>query len=176
MNVRAATQLDREAIYSVHWAAFAEDERELVSKLAVDLLLGETSPKTISLVADLEGVVVGHVAFSPVSIEGDESFRGFILGPLGVMPDYQNCGIGTKLIERGIQLVSSLRADVLFVYGDPKYYGKFDFSTDAAECYVPPSQLQYPFGWQAIALNDNEVRTIPANLVVVTALNNPELW
>ena len=176
MNIRAATQLDREAIHRVHWAAFAEDERELVSKLAVDLLLRETSPKTISLVADLEGLVVGHVAFSPVSIEGDESFRGFILGPLGVMPDYQHRRIGTQLVERGIQLVSSQQADVLFVYGDPKYYGKFGFSTDAAECYVLPYQLQYPFGWQAVSLNDAEVRTTSANLVVVTALNNPELW
>jgi len=176
MTIRTATNLDREDIHRVHWSAFAAEERELVSKLAVDLLLEETSPKTISLVAELEESVVGHVAFSPVSIKADENFRGFILAPLGIMPAYQNRGIGTKLIESGLQRVSNLRAEVLFVYGDPKYYGKFGFSADAAGCYVPPYKLQYPFGWQAIALNDAEGRTTSADVVCVTSLGNPALW
>lgn len=176
MNVRTATQLDRDAIHHVHWSAFADDERAIVSKLAVNLLQEETSPNTISLVAELEGLVVGHVAFSPVRIENDENFRGVILAPLGVMPDYQNRRIGTTLLRSGMQLVSRMQADVLFVYGDPKYYGKFGFSTDAAGCYVPPYKLKYPFGWQAIALNKSKSRTTSVNVVFVTSLSDPALW
>ena len=89
MHVRIATELDRDDVHSVHWSAFAEDEREIVSKLAVDLLSEETTPQTISLVAETDGVVVGHVAFSPVTIASNENVHGYILAPLGVRPDYK---------------------------------------------------------------------------------------
>ncbi|MGD1898769.1 MAG: GNAT family N-acetyltransferase [Phormidesmis sp.] len=176
MNVRTATHLDRDAIHHIHWSAFAAEERDLVAKLAVDLLSEKTSPSVISLVAESEGLIVGHVAFSPVTIESDEAFQGFILGPLGVMPDYQKRRIGTKLVESGIQQLSKIETDILFVYGDPKYYGRFGFSVEAAEPYIPPYKLQYPFGWQAVALRDYKARRTSASLVVVPSLSNPALW
>ncbi|MEL6354061.1 MAG: N-acetyltransferase [Cyanobacteria bacterium J06627_28] len=175
MTIRTATHSDREAIHHVHWSAFEEDERDIVSKLAVDLLLAETFPKTISLVAELDESVVGHVAFSPVGIENDETFRGYILAPLGVMPDYQKRRIGTELVEAGIQQVSGMETDILLVYGDPKYYGRFGFSAAVAEQYLPPYQLKYPYGWQAIALK-GDARKTPANFIFVSALNNSALW
>jgi GNAT superfamily N-acetyltransferase len=73
------------------------------------------------LVAETEGIVVGHVAFSPVTIDNNENFQGYILAPLGVKPDYQNRRIGSKLIESGMQQLSRMGVDILFVYGDPKY-------------------------------------------------------
>ena len=47
--------------------------------------------------------------------------------------------------------------DILFVYGDPKYYSRFGFSADAAVRYIPPYRLQYPFGWQGIALKERNI-------------------
>lgn len=176
MTVRTATQLDRDAICRVHKAAFSENEREMVSELAIKLLVEETAPKTISLVAELEGGIVGHVALSPVSIENEKSFLGFILAPLGVAPAYQNRRIGTTLIESGLQRVSSVGANILFVYGDPNYYGKFGFSVEAAERYNPPYKLQYPSGWQAITLNAYAARKTSADIVVVPSLRNSALW
>ena len=176
MNIRTATPHDQDAIHHIHWSAFAEDERTLVSKLAIDLLMEKSTPKTISLVAEWEGDVVGHVAFSPVNIENDKTFQGFILAPLGVVLSYQKRGLGTTLVETGLQQVSSMGADILFVYGDPKYYGKFGFSADAASLYVPPYGLQYPFGWQAINFNSDEDRKSPADVVFVDALSDPALW
>ena len=176
MNIRTATHLDRDAIHRVHWSAFAEDERALVSKLAIDLLLEGTSPKIISLVAEMDDDVVGHVAFSPVSIENDQTFQGSILGPLGIIPEHQKRGIGSKLLETGMQQVSSMGADILFVYGDPKYYGRFGFRADVAEQYIPPYEIQYPFGWQAVTLNESQAKASPVDLVFVSALNNPALW
>ena len=82
MHIRIATKIDRDDIHNVHWSAFAEDERETVSKLAVNLLSEETTPQTISLVAESDGVVVGHVAFSPVAIDNNEKFQGYILALL----------------------------------------------------------------------------------------------
>ena len=176
MHIRIATSLDQDNIHSVHWSAFAEGEREIISKLAVNLLSEETTPQTISLVAETEGAVVGHVAFSPVTIGSNKNFQGYILAPLGVKPDYQKRRIGSKLIERGMQQLSRMGVDILFVYGDPKYYSRFGFSVDAAECYIPPYRLEYPFGWQGIALSECSIRKSSIKIVCVTSLCDPALW
>jgi putative acetyltransferase len=148
----------------------------MVSKLAVNLLADESTPQTISLVAETEGIVVGHVAFSPVTIDNNENVQGYILAPLGVKPDYQKCRIGTKLIESGMQRLSGLGVNILFVYGDPEYYSKFGFSVDAAEPYIPPYKLQYPFAWQGIALNECSTGKSSNKIVCVTSLCDPALW
>ena len=141
MHIRLATSLDRDDIYSVHWSAFDEGEREIVAKLAVNLLSEESTPPTISLVAETEGIVVGHVAFSPVAIDNNEGIQGYILAPLGVKPDHQKCRIGSKLIDSGIQRLSITGVDILFVYGDPEYYRQFGFSVDTAKCYIQSQWL-----------------------------------
>jgi putative acetyltransferase len=101
IRIRRATELDRDNIHRVYWSAFPESEREIVSTLAVNLTLDKTSPPTISLVAKTEDVVVGHIAFSPVNIDSNEEFPGYILAPLGVEPKYQKRRIGSKLVESG---------------------------------------------------------------------------
>jgi putative acetyltransferase len=176
MHIRIATSLDQENIYRVHWSAFAEDEREIVSKLAVNLFSEETTPQTISFVAETENAIVGHVAFSPVIIGSNKNFQGYILAPLGVKPDYQKRRIGSKLIERGMQQLSRMGVDILFVYGDPKYYSRFGFSVDAAKCYIPPHRLEYPFGWQSIALSECNIIKSSIKIACVTSLCDPTLW
>ncbi|RKX34754.1 MAG: N-acetyltransferase [Verrucomicrobia bacterium] len=176
MHIRTATSLDREDVREVHLAAFAGGEREIVSKLAINLLSEETTPQTISLVAETEGAVVGHVAFSPVAIGKDEECHGYILAPLGVKPDHQKRRIGSKLIESGMQQLSRMGVEVLFVYGDPGYYSRFGFSADAAVRYTPPYKLQYPFGWQGIALKERNAERSPVRINCVTSLCDPELW
>ena len=145
MSIRIAISLDRDDVRDVHLCAFPEGEREIVSKLAINLLSERTTPQTISLVAETEGAVVGHVAFSPVTIDNNEDFQGYILAPLGVKPDYQKRRIGSKLIESGMQLLSKMGVNILFVYGDPEYYSKFGFSADVADRYIPPYKLQYSY-------------------------------
>ena len=176
MHIRVATSLDRGCIYSVHWSAFAETERDLVSKLAVDLLSEKATPPVISLVAESEGMVVGHVAFSPVTFDIDENLRGYILAPLGVKPDYQKRGVGSKLIENGMDRLSSLGVNIVFVYGDPEYYSNFGFSVDAARRYLPPYDLEYPFGWQSITLNEFSISESSIKISCVTSLCDPALW
>ena len=176
MNIRTATSLDQDNIHHVHWSAFPEGEREIVAKLAVNLLSEKTTPQTISLVTESEGAVVGHVVFSPVTIGNNKNFQGYILAPLGVKPDYQTRRIGSKLIKSGMQQLSKMGVDIIFVYGDPKYYGRFGFSVNAAECYIPPYKLEYPFGWQGIALSECGIRKSPTKIACVTSLCDPTLW
>lgn len=157
-------------------SAFSEGEREIVAKLAIDLLSEDTTPQTISLIAEIDGIIVGHTAFSPVRIDRNENFHGYILAPLGVKPEYQKRRIGSELIEYGMRLLSEMAVNVVFVYGDPKYYGRFGFSADSARRYTAPYPLQYPFGWLALVLRECDSDSAPAAITCVDSLCDPELW
>ena len=175
VTIRDATSRDRDPIRDVHLRAFPADEGPIVASLAVNLLNEETSPVTISLVAEIDGTVVGHVAFSPVTIDSDPAWIGYILGPLGVLPEFQNRRVGSELSETGLRRLSADGVNVVFVYGDPKYYGKFGFTTAAAAGFAPPYELQFPFGWQAMTLKDGGPES-QATINCVASLNDPELW
>ena len=176
MDIRLATGQDRNGVLGIYLSAFPEGENEIVARLAMDLLSGETRPPTISLIAEIGGAIVGHAAFSPVRIDSAESFLGYILAPLAVKPGYQRRGIGSKLIEYGVRRLSAMGVNVVFVYGDPKYYGRFGFSADAAREYTTPYRLQQPAGWQAMVLNEYPFKEAPRAIACVGPLNDPELW
>jgi len=81
---------------------------------------------TISLVAESEGEVVGHIAFSPIQINGRESLW-LILGPIGVLPKQQRCGIGQALVRAGLEAMKALGAEGCVLVGEPAYYSRFGF-------------------------------------------------
>ncbi len=176
MKIRVATNQDRVAIQRIHLRAFPESESERVAKLAMDLLAESTTPETLSFVAETEGAVVGHVALSPVLIASNQDFRAYILAPLGISPESQKRRIGSKLIENGLQRLSLMEVNVVFVYGDPNYYRRFGFSTDVAQQYIPPYKLQYPFGWQATVLNQCAIGEATGAITCVASLSDPALW
>ena len=152
MNIRIATTQDQDAIRRLYWSAFPERENEIVATLAVELLAERSALPIISLVAEMEDDVVGHVAFSPVEIANQATIQAYILAPLAVRPGVQKQRIGSALVEYGMQRLSAMGVDIIFVYGAPEYYGRFGFSADTAQGYSAPYPLQYPFGWQAVAI------------------------
>ncbi len=84
---------------------------------------------TLSLVAEADGVVVGHVALSPVSIsDGSPDWYG--LGPIAVDPARQGEGIGSKLVREGLSQLKALGAAGCVLLGNPTYYGRFGFAAD----------------------------------------------
>ena len=176
MNIRIATTHDGDAIRQLYWSAFTEEENESVATLAVELLDENSALPIIALVAEMEGAVVGHVAFSPVTIDNHAAIQAYILAPLAVRPDCQKQRIGSALVEYGMQRLSAMGVDIIFVYGAPEYYGRFGFTAEAALGYKAPYPLQYPFGWQAIAIRDGAVENGPHALQCVKALCKPLLW
>jgi putative acetyltransferase len=168
--------MDRDDVRNVHLCAFPAGERKIVSKLASSLLTERTTPQTISLVAETGGAVVGHAAFSPVTIASKDNSQGYILAPVGVKPEYQKRHIGSALIESGMRQLLNMDVNILFVYGDPEYYSRFGFSAVVAAQYTPPYKLQYPFGWQAIVLNECKIEESSINIACVTSLCDPKLW
>jgi putative acetyltransferase len=80
----------------------------------------------ISLVAEMDGNVIGHIAFSPVTMsDGTSDWYG--LGPVSVLPDYQNHGVGKALIEEGLSRLDEINAKGCCLVGHPGYYKKFGF-------------------------------------------------
>lgn len=80
----------------------------------------------VSLVAEVDGLVVGHIAFSPVTMsDGTNGWYG--LGPVSIHPDFQRKGIGKALIREGLSRLRSLKAKGCCLVGHPKYYRQFGF-------------------------------------------------
>ena len=125
LRIRPETPRDHAAIHAVHLAAFpTEVEARLVEQLrAADRL-------TISLVAELEGGIVGHVAFSPVTVGTTTGALG--LAPVGVLPAFQRRGVGSRLIEEGLAHARGLRVPFVVLLGEPAYYARFGFEAASA--------------------------------------------
>ncbi len=176
MKTRTALEQDSEDIRNIYLSAFPESEREIVAKLAVNLLSEETGSPIISLLAEYDKKIVGHIAFSPVTINTDKDWKGYILAPLAVKPEYQNQRVGSELINHGIKELSEKGVNTLFVYGDPEYYSRFGFDTETATPYLAPYDLQYPSGWQALVLNEFNIETEPMKISCVDSLCKPDMW
>ncbi len=140
VKIRIETPADIEAIARVNTLAFGSDaEARLVS------LLRQNEPKSISLVAVARGDVVGHVMFSPMTVQNAPagiSFAG--LGPLAVLPAYQDQGIGGKLIEAGLKQCRQAGYSAVAVLGKPDYYVHFGFVP--AEAYDIECEFEVPRG------------------------------
>lgn len=130
MIIRDETPADIAAIRAVLTAAFAAAPHASGSEAAIVDALREQGALALSLVAEQNGTVVGHAAFSPVSIDGKRA-RWFGLGPVAVTPHEQRRGIGKTLIEAGIDRLVAMGAHGCVVLGDPAYYRRFGFASDA---------------------------------------------
>ena len=126
MTVRPETESDRDAIRRVNLAAFKDHPfSQQTEHLIVDALRAG-GVLTLSLVAELDGEVVGHIAFSPARI-GDESSNWYLLGPVAAQPNHQHRGIGRALIERGLSSLRALGGRGCVLVGDPGFYRRFGF-------------------------------------------------
>lgn len=120
MNLRLEKPADRVGIHAVHEASFpTTDEAELVDGLRTAGRL------TLSLVAEEQGQVVGHVAFSPVSLQGTSDGVG--LAPVAVLPEFRRRGIAEELIRLGLTHCKKLGHGFVVVLGEPHYYRRFGF-------------------------------------------------
>jgi putative acetyltransferase len=126
MNIRKETTSDIEAITEVTIAAFKTVPISNHTEQFIIKALRAAGALTLSLVAELDGRVVGHIAFSPVIIsDGTKDWYG--LGPVSVLPDYQKQGIGKSLINEGLSLLKDMGGQGCALVGDPNYYIRFGF-------------------------------------------------
>lgn len=131
MIIRDETAADIEAIRALTTDAFADMPHSDGSEPTIIDRLRAAGALTLSLVAEEEGRVIGHIAFSPVSISG-EAAGWYGLGPISVLPARQRGGIGSALVREGLARLRKLDAKGCVLAGDPAYYTRFGFSVDPA--------------------------------------------
>ncbi len=137
--IRDETKYDAAVITEVTVAAFESMEISNHTEQFVIEALRSTRDLTLSLVAEVDGRVVGHIAFSPVTIS-DGTHNWYGLGPVSVLPMYQRMGIGKALIREGLSRLKDLGAKGCCLVGHPQYYTKFGFENVAGLVHegVPP--------------------------------------
>ncbi len=121
--IRAEQPEDIAAIWQVNEAAFNRPgEADLVNALR------QRGVATLSLVAEREGEIVGHILFSPVTItEEDRVVTAVALGPMAVLPTCQREGIGSQLVRIGLDILRQAGERVVIVLGHPRFYPRFGF-------------------------------------------------
>jgi len=124
--IRNETDDDIRTIAEVTVEAFKKLEVSNQTEKYIIEALRAARALTLSLVAEFGGKVVGHIAFSPVTIS-DGTMNWYGLGPVSVLPEYQRKGIGKALIEEGLSRLKDLGARGCCLVGHPEYYKKFGF-------------------------------------------------
>ena len=122
MLIRAEKECDREPVREVNISAFGTlSEANLVDTLRQHI------QTTVSLVAEENGEVVGHIMFSPVSLSGHPNLKVMGLAPMAVTPAHQKKGVGSALVRAGLDQCRQLGFVAAVVLGHPQYYPRFGF-------------------------------------------------
>jgi putative acetyltransferase len=146
LSVRPERPTDHPALRGLHRAAFGA-HGEMVVGLLDDLEPG------LSLVAEDGGQVVGHVRFSPALLDAPRELVPVqTLSPLAVLPGRQRQGVGGALVRAGLEQLAGTDVPVVFLEGDPGYYGRLGFVPGAGVGFRRPSLRIPPAGFQAFLL------------------------
>ena len=144
--IRPETEQDRQAVWNVYRTAFeTEAEANLVDVAVVGGYV------VVSLVAVFDGQIVGHILFIKLPIITNVgAVQALSLAPMAVLPRYQRRGIGSKLVEAGLEACREKGHKIILVLGHPEFYPRFGFSAELARL------LESPFGgeeaWMAMEL------------------------
>ncbi len=133
-HIREEGPSDKAGVWRVNQAAFGRrDEADLVDQLrGQDAIL-------LSLVAEVDSQIVGHVLFSRMWIDsGHDSVAAVALAPLAVAPEHQKRGIGSALVRAGLELLRRRGEGIAIVLGHANYYPRFGFSCEAARALESP--------------------------------------
>ncbi len=160
---------------AVEAAAFGSDvEAGLVS----DLLNDPSAQPSLSLLAYENDEAVGHILFTTVHLGSAASIKAAILAPLAVMPEYQNQGVGSQLVEEGLRRLAEEGVELVFVLGYPEYYSRFGFQPAGVLGFDAP----YPIpekdadAWMVRAPSPGIQGIVKARIVCADSLMKPEYW
>ncbi|HYR86657.1 MAG TPA: N-acetyltransferase [Terriglobia bacterium] len=154
IEIRKETPDDFSSIRHVNERAFGGSaEAQLVE------LLRAANKAVVSLVALDQGRVVGHILFSPISVaEAPEDFRGAGLAPMSVLPEFQNKGIGSRLVRDGLEACKQKGYGAVVVLGHTAYYPRFGFSR--AKDYRLDNEYNALDAFMVIELKEGALQTI----------------
>ncbi|MDR2450278.1 MAG: N-acetyltransferase [Candidatus Accumulibacter sp.] len=129
LAIRQESPSDITAIHALTKDAFLNTPHTAGTEQFIVDALRNANALSMSLVAEEDGVILGHVAISPVSIS-DGASSWYSLGPISVIPEHQRQGIGSKLMFEVLQRLKEKGASGCVLVGDPAYYARFGFSQE----------------------------------------------
>ncbi len=179
MELRPASDSDLPAIGRLHVDAFGPQEGPEVADLVADLLRDETALPRVSIVAEADGVLAGHVLFTAAGLDSDAASPvASILAPLGVASGYQRQGVGGLLVDRGLALLIEQAVDLVFVLGHPSYYPRFGFRPARELGFDAPYPIlpENDAAWMVKALQPGALDRFAGTVACASALDRPEHW
>lgn len=142
LKIRCSTESDCTAIGDIHISAFGQEQGQEIVELVNGLLADETARPLLSLVAEADGRLVGHILFTKARLHPeDQEISAQILAPLAVSRDFQGEGVGGALIREGLKQLTESGVDLVFVLGHPGYYPKYGFQTAGVIGFKAPYQF-----------------------------------
>ncbi len=166
---RLSTHADQEFIEAIYPEAFPDEDLLPVIR---DLLREPSG--ILSIVAVSDGAIVAHMIMTSCKVAGhDENVA--LLGPLAVTPEWQRQGIGSAIVNTALEKMESQGVAVVYVLGDPNYYGRLGFMTESK--VMPPYPLPdaWQGAWQALSLGSNR-KSLDGRLEVPQPWRHRELW
>ena len=177
IDIRETTPADFEDIMKVERRAFGQEDE---AKLTADLLNDPTAQPILSLLAFYNDKAIGHILFTRLYLnEISEQPLIHLLAPMAVLPEFQNQGIGGKLIKTGLEKLKAMGSEVVFVLGHIDYYPKYGFINDAGKLGY---QAPYPIpdevadAWMIQTLNSEGIKLVRGKIKCAKQLDKPEYW
>lgn len=167
----AQNQAICDVMYESFFASDGEAEAGQVSRLAQEVLSAKDG---CAYAAWHDEVMVAAIIFSKISF-GDPKQSMRLLSPVAVAPKAQGIGVGTALIEHGLNQLRSNGVKAVFTYGDPAYYGRFGFRGISADVARPPHPLKFAQGWQVLTWGAHTPR-FEGIAQVVAAMDDAAIW
>lgn len=179
MNVRPSADSDLEAIFRIHRDAFGPAEGPEIVDLVGEMLRDETAEPSLSIVAELDGSLAGHVLFTAARLgPPGERAAASILAPLGVAPASQRRGVGSLLARRGLEILGDRGVDLVFVLGHPSYYPRFGFRPAGPLGFEAPYPIaeKNAAAWMVKALTPGAEDRFEGTVACASSLDRPEHW
>jgi len=176
MNIREASDSDLNDVLLVEKEAFGYVKE---SNLVKGLLSDPSAKPLYSLLAFIDDRAVGHVLFTSARLENTQNGALIsILAPLAVIPDFQEIGIGGKLIERGLQHLANSGVDLVFVLGHPDYYPRYGFKPAGVQGFEAPYPIpeEHANAWMVQELHPGVIGSVSGKVRCADMLNKPEHW
>jgi len=173
--IRKAKDADLEDVLAVERAAFGhEDEADLVK----DLLGDSSAEPIISLLAFDGNKAVGHILFTRAILEPEAPLSIHILPPLAMVPEFQRQGVEGKLIEKGLDILSEMGVDLVFVLGHPEYYPRHGFKPVRDLGFEPtyPIPEKDSDAWMVQELRAGVLARFRGKIICADELNKAEHW
>ena len=151
-----------------------QSEGRLIGSLVFDLM-NETDDKDIfGFVATENEQIIGCIFFTRLSF--DAPVEAFLLSPVAVHSNHQGKTIGQTLINFGLDQLKEKAVQLVFTYGDPKFYSQVGFEHVSEDLAKAPFELTQPEGWLCQSLDGSKIEILPGSSRCVKAFNNSEYW